>query len=271
MQACYFLAALLLAAPSALAQDPRAALPAVGQRAEPPAHWQRHSGAALGHAASPLGRHAASPSLRRLAMSVACDNVLPLADPTITSSITLHGNVSTLPTNGTFYYCTSAAGSSYIAGAFQVSLHTALPGYRVVLNITQWKTEPGYDYGTVFLTNSGASPSATSACELSETASGGIELFSGGASGPYAGTPAGSPASSPFGGGAGLCFYADGSVEVDGIGYSVAAQACPAGSFCPNNALSPIPCAEVRFHSLPCDLPDDLSTLFTSLPPAPLF
>ena len=247
--ACFFLAALLLAAPSAMANYP----PAAGQRAEPSAHWQRHSGAALGRLAEQstpshsgaTSDTAVAPSLRHLAMTVACNNVLPQTNST-TGIVTSYGNV---PANGTFYYCTSATGSSYNNSAFQTSLHTAPPGYRVALAITQWCTESWLDFGTIYLTQRGVLPSASSTCGLSEASSGGISLFSGGDTGAYAGTPAGSPVFGLYGGGAGLCFFSDSSEVLDGIGYSVTAQACPSGFFCPNNALSPIPCTAVRMVS----------------------
>ena len=186
-----------------------------------------------------VGLSAEPPSSRHLAMSVTCTNVIPQT----ASAFTLYGLV---PTSGTFFYCTSATGSSYINRAFQASLHVAPPGYRIVLAITQWNTESGFDKGTIFLTNSGASPTTTSDCSLSGVASGGIPLFSGGTAGAYAGTPPGSPLTSPYGGGIGLCFFSDIDTILDGIGYSITAQACPAGFFCQNNALSPTPCDAVR-------------------------
>ena len=183
------------------------------------------------------GLSAEPPSPRHLAMSVTCTNVIPQTASTFTS-------YGLIPTSGTFSFCTSAIGSSYINNAFQASLHVAPPGYRIVLAITQWNTESGYDKGTIFLTTSGASPTTTSGCSLSGVASEGISLFSGGTAG--AGTPPESPLTSPYGGGIGLCFFSDSSEVIDGIGYSVTAQACPAGFFCPNNALSPTPCDAVR-------------------------
>ena len=187
------------------------------------------------------GLSAEPPSPRHLAMSVTCTNVIP----TTVSAFTSYGLV---PTSGTFFYCTSATGSSYIDRAFQASLHVAPPGYRIVLAITQWNTEPSYDEGTIFLTNNSASPTTNSACSLSGVARGGIPLFSGGSAGPYVSSPPGSPLSSPYGGGIGLCFFSDSrySEDYDGIGYSITAQACPAGFFCPNNALNATPCAAVR-------------------------
>ena len=206
------------------------------------------------------GLSAEPPSYRHLAMSVTCTNVIP-------QSATNYGII---PTSGIFFYCTSATGSSYINNAFQVSRHMAPPGYRIVLAITQWSTEFDYDYGRIFLTNSGASPSFTSRCSATEVASGGIPLTSGGTAGAYAGTlpGSGSPLASSYGGSIGLCFFSDNYVSLDGIGYSITAEACPAGYFCQNDALSPTPCGIVRSYVArkPPHPPNSLS-LMTSIAP----
>ena len=172
---------------------------------------------------------------RSLPMVATCTNVITSTAPTITA----YGPV---PLNGTFYYCTNAQGSIYTTNTFKASLHTAQPGNRLKLTLTQWYTETGYDKGTVFLAGAGVTPTATASCQLSGTGAGGIALFSGGTAGLYSGTPAGSPVYSAYGGGVGLCFFSDSSDQRDGIGYSIAAEACPLGSYCPSDALSPTPC-----------------------------
>ena len=141
---------------------------------------------------------------RHLAMTVTCSNVIPKTSLTIT----LYGDV--LATGAPSYYCTSATGSTYSDDAFQASLHTAPPGYRIVLAITQWNTEEGYDYGALFLTARGSTPTVRDQyCSLSGV-SAGVNLYSGGTTGAYAGFPPG--LTSAFGGGIGLCFFSDDSV-----------------------------------------------------------
>lgn len=180
-----------------------------------------------------------------------------------TSTIPSFGG--SISTTETFHYCTSAAGSTcYRGNAYQASLRTAPSGYRIVLATTQWSTEPGYDYGTIFLTNnSGDTPTATSACALSGVTRGGIGPFAGGTPGAYAGTPAGSPVSSPFGGGAGLCFRSDSIIANEGMGCSITAEACPRGLSAPTMRL---PCAAVRSA-----IPSSAHTLSRREHPAHLF
>ena len=177
-------------------------------------------------------------------MEADCNIVI---ESTIAPRITSYGSLLTDET-----FCTSENGASYSKNTFQFSFHTAPIGHRLVLSITQWETEEYYDMGTVFLTSAGVTPTATVNCNISGAIAGGIPMFSGGQQGLYEfyHQPEGSPVYGVFGGGLGLCFFSDSTVQYAGIGYFLTSEACPEGSYCPGSSFDPIPCPAGTFSAL---------------------
>ena len=161
------------------------------------------------------------------------------AIPQTTSASNYYG---VFPTSGTQTFCTNVLPTQYVDLALQLSRHQASPGYRLTLTLTAWATEAAYDYGVAYTSTAGTAVTTTASCLLT----GGSTLFT-----KYAGStiPAPGSWSSAYGAQIGLCFHSDDSAVRNGVSYTISTTACPAGSYCPANAASPIACAAVRFHA----------------------
>jgi hypothetical protein len=161
------------------------------------------------------------------------------AIPQTTSASNFYG---VFPTSGTQTFCTNVLPTQYVNSALQLSRHQASPGYRLTLTLTAWATEESCDYGVAYTATAGTAVTTTASCLLT----GGSTLFT-----KFAGwgNPAPGSWSSAYGAQIGLCFHSDGSVVRNGVSYTISTTACPAGSYCPANAASPIACAAVRFHA----------------------
>ena len=145
------------------------------------------------------------------------------------------------PPSGVHTFCTNAPASQYGNNQRLWSRHQAPQGYRLTLQVAAWKTEASKDFGIVYAAPRNAAPALSASC----TPSIGAVLNS--SSGPLAPLPG--LWESGYGAQIGLCFYSDASGTNTGIVYNVSSTACPAGSYCPNNATAPIVCAAGRFST----------------------
>ena len=133
-------------------------------------------------------------------------------------------------------FCTNVPPSRYANNALQLSRHQAPPGHRLVLTITAWDTESGYDFATVYAAAAGAAVAASAVAGSASCALAGASGTLAKASG--AGPPSFGPYFSGYGAQLGVCLYSDSNTRGGGIVYNLTAEACPAGFFCATNADS---------------------------------
>jgi hypothetical protein len=149
-----------------------------------------------------------------------------------TTAIGARTDYGVYPPSGRSSFCTLPYANSVLV----LSVHTAPPGYHLVATVTLWQTEACCDKGFFYTAAAGSTVTSGASCALA----GGTALFA-----PQGGAGAvavGATFTSSYGGILGMCFFSDFSITDSGILYTLHAEPCPAGSYCPADAAAPIPC-----------------------------